>query len=270
MSRIFKCGAKALFESIQDGALFKYTGADMAKTQMNFNEGGKFHLFWKDYGVCDGVFKELKLNEKIVFSWECKNNDNKAENIGSLVTIVIKEKSGKSILTLVHENIEKYLFEDMNFGWDDALNDLRKSLNEGVARIEGNQSGLDLYFRMKKEIRMGRNKVFQYVVDEKHLERYFLQKASGPLKEGAQVTWTFVGHEPFTVNVQQVIENEMIKFHWGKADVGMSFRDKANGNTELLIEASGWDATQSGLEDSYCECDGWMEFLISLKNYSEK
>lgn len=214
MSRIFRCDAKTLFESIQEGALFKFTGVEMGKANIDFKEGGKFAISWSDYGTCNGIFKEVKPFEKIVFTWDCTTNENMSENIGSLVTITIKEKAGKSILTLIHDNIENHMYEDMSLGWDDTLSDLRKSFREIIARLENNKTGLDLYFKMKKDIQLPRSKVFQYVYDKKHLEKYFKQKSSGPLAEGATVTWKFEGHEAFTINVHQVIENEMIKFLW--------------------------------------------------------
>lgn len=61
MSRIFRCDAKMLFESIAEGALFKFTGADMKKASMDFRTGGKLHLDWSDYGSCDGVFETSRF-----------------------------------------------------------------------------------------------------------------------------------------------------------------------------------------------------------------
>lgn len=99
--------------------------------------------------------------------------------------------------------------------------------------------------------------------------RYFKVNADGPLKEGATVLWKFQGHEPLTLYVHQVIENTMIKFLWGQSHVCFSFRDLGEDRTEVAIEATGWNADQAGLNDSYSECDGWTEFLLLLKLHLE-
>lgn len=271
ISRIFKCDAKTLFESIAGGALFKFTGAENDSFRLDFKEGGTFHIDWKDSGHCDGAFKEIIPYSKIVFSWNDYSQE-KDSFFKSVVTISIKEINGNSTLTLVHEGFEKIAdIESYDYGWDDALADLHKSLRRVFAKIENNPSGLDLYFKLKKRIKSPRAQVFKSVFDNHELSKYFGGvKASGPLSEGKMVEWKFEGHSPMTLDVQKVIKEEMIKFQMGKSHVCFSFQDKVNESTEVVIEATGWDANQGDLDESYSECEGWMDFLGLLKFHNEK
>ncbi len=270
MSRIFKCDQKTLFQAIADGMLFKYCGAKMDKLKMDFKEGGLLHIEWNDGGPVSGVFKEIKPHSKISFTW-CFEAEELKKKVDTLVTVSIKENNGKSTLTLVHEGFENFKqVDDHNHGWDDAIQDLHKSFRELFSKIEKNSSGLDLYFKLTKTIKAPRPQVFNSVFDNNELSKYFKVNSSGPLVEGQKIEWKFEGHNPLMLDVHQVIKNEMIKFQWGQSHVCFSFRDKEPNCTEVVIEATGWEANQSGLEDSYSECDGWMEFLVLLKFYTEK
>ena len=125
ISKEYKCDAKTLFTAISEGVLFKYTGAQMEKLKMDFREGGILFLDWGDSSMT-GEFKTVKPYEKISFTW---NNFSKELNreMSTLVTITIKENSGKSLLTLVHEGIGSEKDKaDMTWGWNDGLDDMSK------------------------------------------------------------------------------------------------------------------------------------------------
>ncbi len=270
MSRIFKCDSKTLFQAIAEGALFKYTGAKMDKLKMDFREGGALYIEWTEGSPVNGEFKEIRPHDKIAFTWNYESKE-LGRQINSLVTIVVKEKYGKSTLTLVHDGFETFeQVEEHSHGWDDAIKDLQKSFRDFFAKLENNPTGLDLTFKVKKTIKAPRAQVFQAVYDKNEIAKYFGVKAGGSLVEGSKIEWKFEGHPLLTLDVHQVIENELIKFQWGNSHVCFSFRDKAENKTEVVIEATGWEANQKGLDDSYSECDGWMEFLVLLKFHFEK
>ncbi len=126
ISKEYKCDAKTLFTAISEGILFKYTGALMDKLKMDFREGGSLDIDWGDSSM-KGEFKTVKPYEKVSFTW---NNFSKELNreMHTLVTITIHEKSGKSILTLVHKGIGSEKDKaDMTWGWNDGLDDMYKT-----------------------------------------------------------------------------------------------------------------------------------------------
>lgn len=265
MSRIYKCDAKTLFQAIADGLLFKFTGAPMDKAKVDFREGGKFHLEWpKANGTLDGEFKQIVPHSKIVFTWPTLSKDTK-EQISTLVTISIQENYGKSILTLKHEGFDGFItLNAHDFGWDDALGDLRKSFRELIAKMEKNTSGLDLYFKIKKTIHAPRAKVYAAYADHKQLNQYFGCNSTTDFVAGNTVEWNFPGYPTQKLVVKQAVPGEMISFQWGEAVVCFSFRDKGPGETELVMESTGYAATQEGLDHSYKECEGWQNVLDKL------
>jgi len=275
MSRIFKCDAKTLFNAIGEGMLFKSCGALDSKTTMDFKVGGKFHAEWSDSDANDGEFLEINPVEKIVFTWDFFSKSLKRP-MNTVVTIDIVEIGGKSTLTLNHSgfgNVEQV--EEHCDGWDDGLNSLRKMFKELYAKIEQNPLGLDLHFKMNKKINAPVNKVFQAVIDNKQQQQYFVKTSSAPFIEGKDTLWTFNANEcgsgrDFILHIQQVIKNKLVQFQWNEVEVCFSFREITSNETMVTIEATGFKPNDSGLEDSYSECEGWMDYLWMLKRYVEQ
>lgn len=270
LSRIYKCDAKTLFQAIGEGMLFKFTGADMQKSKVDFREGGKFSMEWpKAHSCLEGEFRNIVPYSKIVFTWPTVGKDTN-EPIATLVTITIKENDGRSILTLKHEGFDGFTsLNEHDFGWDDAMSDLRKFFREAVAKIENNKTGLDLYFKLKKTIHSPRAKVFAAVAEAKQLNQYFNANQKGDFIAGAKVEWNFSDYPQMFLHVNQTITNEMISFKWGETTVCLSFRDKGPQETEVVVEATGWKADQSGLDNSYSECEGWQNFLDRLAYFTQ-
>lgn len=124
MHRIFKCDEKTLFDSIGEGALFLFTGAQKDKMKMDFKVGGELELRWGECDAIRGEFLEIDPHNKIVFSWNTFD-----EKMLSKVTIKIAEKDAVSTLTLLHEgNLSEEIVGKLEHGWDNSLGDLRKSL----------------------------------------------------------------------------------------------------------------------------------------------
>ncbi len=119
--------------------------------------------------------------------------------------------------------------------------------------------------------------VFNAVTDPRELSAYFTTGgASGPLREGATVTWQF-GDFPgsYPVKVSRIVPNERIEFSWEANEGGyhtsviMTFAALDAATTLVRITESGWRETGRGQESSYGNCSGWMQMLCCLKAWVE-
>jgi uncharacterized protein YndB with AHSA1/START domain len=130
-------------------------------------------------------------------------------------------------------------------------------------------------FQVQLKIRRPVSDVFEAVVDPKKLTGYFIQNASGPLKEGTTVKWQFAEvPEPFDVTVQRIVKNESIMLEWPggrnyNTRVEMEFKPLDGNETMVLIRESGWQADEKGIEISYGNAGGWMHMMCCLKAFLE-
>ncbi len=131
-------------------------------------------------------------------------------------------------------------------------------------------------FQVQLKIRKPVETVFDAVVNPKHLSGYFVQKANGPIVEGATVLWKFPEFdEEFPVIVRQVVPNDRIVFEWESQERGyntrveMTFKAIDAGNTLVQVSESGWRQTTKGIESSYSNCSGWMHMMMAMKGYLE-
>jgi uncharacterized protein YndB with AHSA1/START domain len=135
---------------------------------------------------------------------------------------------------------------------------------------------MDLKFQVQLKIQRPVAEVFDGVVNPGKLSGYFVQKSSGPLREGTTVQWTFAevpgDHD---IVVRRVVANEKIVFEWAAAEGGynttveMTFVPLDAKTTMVRISESGWRETAAGLSASYDNCGGWMHMALCLKAYLE-
>ena len=133
---------------------------------------------------------------------------------------------------------------------------------------------MDLKFQVQVKIQRPVAEVFDGVVNPAKLSGYFVQKASGPMREGTTVQWTFAevpgDHD---IVVRQVVANDRIVFEWGAAEGGynttveMQFVPLDATTTMVRIGESGFRETPAGLAASYGNCGGWMHMGMCLKAY---
>jgi len=128
---------------------------------------------------------------------------------------------------------------------------------------------------VKVELSIGKpvNEVFEAVLNP---VPYFVNKTSGPMKEGAEVIWEFAElAKAFPVRVRKVVPNTLIQFEWPRGDgqemnsVEFTFQPFSETVTTIFISESGWPDTDQWREASYRNCMGWMHMACSLKAYLE-
>ena len=135
---------------------------------------------------------------------------------------------------------------------------------------------MELKFQVQMKIRRPVAEVFAAVVDPDKLGGYFVERASGPLVEGATVLWKFPEFDAtFPVVVRQVIAGERLVFEWESNEGGYStrvemvFKPVDARTTMVQVQESGWQDTPKGREGSHGNAGGWMFMLSALKAYLE-
>ena len=110
--------------------IVKWFGPDagpVTRAETDLKVGGRytvvFHTGDGEEHSVSGVYREVKSNEKLVFTWAWRSTPERE----SLVTILIKPDAGGSILTLIHEQFFDEEARDRHeFGWTGSLNKLEK------------------------------------------------------------------------------------------------------------------------------------------------
>ena len=119
-SDVISAKKEKVWQALVDPEIIKEWGAGPAK--MTEEEGFDFSLWGGDiWGKNTKVIKN-KLLEQDWFAWppahEASGSESKWDQ-PSKVRVSLKEKGGKTILTLVHTDIPDDEFEDISSGWDD-------------------------------------------------------------------------------------------------------------------------------------------------------
>jgi uncharacterized protein YndB with AHSA1/START domain len=125
-------------------------------------------------------------------------------------------------------------------------------------------------FEVSLKIRRPVADVFDAVVRPERLSSYFVKTASGPLVEGATITWSFAeAPHPFDVRVREVRRPERIVLEWPGGQtydttVEMNFSALDEANTLVTVREGPW-REESGLQGPAGNAGGWMHMLCSLK-----
>jgi uncharacterized protein YndB with AHSA1/START domain len=143
---------------------------------------------------------------------------------------------------------------------------------------------MELKFEVHAKIQKPIADVWDAVCNPDKLRQYFTSGgASGPLKEGATVTWAFAdapskqggGSVSFPVKVTRLLPERLIELEWRAQDgeyntrVQMKFESLGPANTMVSISETGWKETAAGLASSYSNCGGWMQMACCLKGFVE-
>jgi uncharacterized protein YndB with AHSA1/START domain len=136
---------------------------------------------------------------------------------------------------------------------------------------------MDPKFTIQTRIRKPVAEVFDAVYNPGKISQYFATKAaSGPLDAGARVTWRWADYpHPAEVEVKKMIPNELIAFEWAAGEGGyntfveMTFESLNDRETLVRISEGGWRNTETGIRNSYENCEGWTQMSACLKAWLE-
>jgi uncharacterized protein YndB with AHSA1/START domain len=125
LSHKYNAAPGKLFLLIQNGVLFKLTGAD--KIEFDFRENGSFSFKFNDRGHVYGKFKNIIPNEKVVLGWNVTGFGLEDE-FDTIVDITINGK-GITTLTIKHTGImSEKSAGAKQIGWSEILEDLEKEI----------------------------------------------------------------------------------------------------------------------------------------------
>lgn len=133
-------------------------------------------------------------------------------------------------------------------------------------------------FTVQTKISRPVSDVFDAVVNDKRLCRYFADESSGPLVEGQKVVWQWQEWGSFPVQVTKVVTDRLIELQldstdWKKTEdngykvtVTFEFEALSDNETMLSISEAGWHLDEpSGRKASYENCGGWQHMALCLK-----
>jgi uncharacterized protein YndB with AHSA1/START domain len=131
---------------------------------------------------------------------------------------------------------------------------------------------MNIDVKIKDKILKPVEEVFDAVINTDKLSKYFISKASGPVKEGETVTLYFedVGAQ-LPITVTAVKTNERITFHWAAsglmAQVDIVFTALDSNSTSISISEKSFPFDPAGVSKALQQTQGWTDFTCSLKAY---
>jgi len=123
--------------------------------------------------------------------------------------------------------------------------------------------------------------VYDAIVSSNRLNRYFTERSSGDLAEGACITWHWEDWGDFPVTVKKMEKDRRIELaldarRWQKTKddsyevlIVFEFEVLETGGTKLSISEEGWKSDADGLKASDDNCSGWTHMAMCLKGYIE-
>lgn len=137
LSRVIKAGADAVFRAwTEPEQLMQWScpeGLGIADVQVDLSVGGRYQIRMKnpengDIYTAFGVYREIKRPQRLVYTWDWKEQDHKVGE--TLVTVEFNDLGGSTEVVLTHERFPsadaKTGHEE---GWTSCLNRLEKLLS---------------------------------------------------------------------------------------------------------------------------------------------
>ncbi len=115
-------------------------------------------------------------------------------------------------------------------------------------------------------------KVFETIIDQQEISKYFVSSSSDKIATGAKIIWEFKDYDvTLEVHILDVIENKKIQFEWeasgNKAQVIINFSEENKGKTNIEITEDSFEENEEGIKRAMGQTQGWTDFICSLKAY---
>ena len=139
----------------------------------------------------------------------------------------------------------------------------------------------DRNYTVQTKIQRPVGEVFDAIVNNITICKYFTDKTSGSLQEGQRIIWTWDSWGDFPVIVKRITDNKLIHLEidsreWKKTedsaykvDVLLELELLDHDSTMLSISERGWKTDESGLKGSHDNCSGWTHMAMCLKAFVE-
>ena len=129
---------------------------------------------------------------------------------------------------------------------------------------------MDVEVNVRERVLKPLAEVFDAFIDPKQMAHYFISGASGPMKAGTKVEWSFadVGAR-VPVDVLQVEEGRQIAFEWSacgpRTRVTFKFSADDPNTTVVTINESKFPLDDDGVKRALGQNAGWTYTLCCLK-----
>jgi uncharacterized protein YndB with AHSA1/START domain len=119
-------------------------------------------------------------------------------------------------------------------------------------------------------IRCSVAEAFDAFTDPKKITQFWLNATSGPLAEGAKLSWSFmVPGATETVTVTEFHDQQRIGFEWSDGiKVALTFAEHDRDGVRVSVEATGF-STDEGLDEIVNATEGFSIVLCDLKTLLE-
>lgn len=118
------------------------------------------------------------------------------------------------------------------------------------------------------------HEVFEAIVDPAKMSNYFIDKGSGRMEEGRQLTWHFPEFDgDVPIRVGRIQPDELVSYYWevdGKEHLTeMILTPRGKGATVVNIVEKGKENNEAGIQWLMRNTEGWANFLACLKAHLE-
>jgi uncharacterized protein YndB with AHSA1/START domain len=118
------------------------------------------------------------------------------------------------------------------------------------------------------------HKVFEAIVNNNKMNKYFISTGSGRIESGKLITWTWDDYNAtHKIKVEKVEKDKYISLKWDGSGVEtlteIFFEQKSENLTLVKITESGWSVDFQGANRCMAQTEGWTHFLCCLKAYVE-
>lgn len=118
------------------------------------------------------------------------------------------------------------------------------------------------------------HEVFEAIVDPAKMSNYFIDRGSGRMEEGRQLTWHFPEFDgDVPIRVGRIHPDQVISYYWeigGKEHLTeMTLTPRGEGATVVNIVEKGKENNEAGIQWLMRNTEGWANFLACLKAYLE-
>lgn len=130
---------------------------------------------------------------------------------------------------------------------------------------------MELEINTSIQVQQAAHKVFKAIVDPDMMKHYFIEKSSGRLENGKEVTWKFAEFESeFPIRNILIKDQKHISFVWDPdTKVQIRLESVHENATIIRITEGSKEFNEQNVRWALENTEGWANFLASLKAFIE-
>jgi len=130
--------------------------------------------------------------------------------------------------------------------------------------------------KVKTQIKIAKpvSDVFNAIIDNKKMEKYFITSGSAPMEEGKTVVWEWADYNAkIDIHIGKIEKNKFVSFRWLgnkiETKVEMTLESVTDSSTIIKIFEDGWNNDNIGIPAFAENTQGWVAFCYCLKAWLE-